>query len=46
MENRKLLSIRTDLVPYLVSRQGQSNSYLLENVPGLAHRKRPLQVRF
>lgn len=43
MANKKLTSLRSDVVPYLVARQGQSNSYLRENVPGLAHRRRPLQ---
>lgn len=46
MANKKLTSIRTDVIPHLVLRQGQSNSYLLENVAGLTHRKRPLQVFF
>jgi hypothetical protein len=43
MANKKLTSLRSDVVPYLVARQGQSNSYLRANVPGLAHRRRPLQ---
>jgi hypothetical protein len=43
MANKKLTSLRSDVVPYLVARQGQPNSYLRENVPGLAHRRRPLQ---
>lgn len=44
MTNKKLTSLRSDVIPYLVVRQGQSNSFLRNHVPGLAHRRRPLQA--
>lgn len=43
-ENSKISSIRTDLVPYLVNRQFQTTEYLLELIPALEHRNRPLKA--
>lgn len=42
--NKKISSIRMDLVPYLVKRQCQSSQYLMQTFPSLMHRKRPLQT--
>lgn len=40
----KMSSLRSDLVPYLVKRQFQPSAYLLEAMPALNHRKRPLKA--
>mmetsp|Transcript_11886 Transcript_11886/g.17969 ORF Transcript_11886/g.17969 Transcript_11886/m.17969 type:complete len:485 (-) Transcript_11886:169-1623(-) len=40
--NKKLSTFRSDLIPYLVARQGQPASTLFDSLPGLRHRKRPL----
>jgi len=42
-ENARISSIRTDLVPYLINRQFQPTDYLLEIIPALQHRNRPLK---
>lgn len=44
MRSPRLTSLRTDVIPYLVARQFQPERYLLEHVPGLEHRRRPLAV--
>ena len=44
MENTRISSIRTDLVPYLINRQFQTTEYLLELIPALQHRNRPLKA--
>ena len=41
--NRKLSSIRTDLVPYLVQRQFQSKEYLMRMIPSLKKKNKPLK---
>lgn len=43
-DNARISSIRTDLVPYLINRQFQSTEYLLELIPALEHRNRPLKA--
>lgn len=43
-ENARISSIRTDLVPYLINRQFQPTEYLLEIIPALEHRNRPLKA--
>lgn len=40
--NNSMSSIRTDLIPYFIKRQFQPASYLLEKIPALQHRFRPL----
>ena len=40
--NRKLSSIRTDLIPYLVQRQFQSKEYLMKMMPSLQKKNKPL----
>ena len=42
MKNKRISSIRTDLVPFIVKRQFQNISYLENNVAGIQHRRRPL----
>ena len=44
MSNHKITSIRTDLVPYLINRQHQPVEYLMEHMPALQHRNRPLRA--
>lgn len=41
--NRKMSSIRTDLIPYLVERQFQSREYLMRMMPSLQKKNKPLQ---
>jgi hypothetical protein len=41
--NRKISSIRTDLIPYLVDRQFQSKEYLMRMMPSLQKKNKPLQ---
>lgn len=43
-DNARISSIRTDLVPYLINRQFQATEYLLELIPALEHRNRPLKA--
>ena len=40
--NKRMSSIRADLVPYLVQRQFQPENLLLKSIPALEHRRRPL----
>jgi hypothetical protein len=42
-ENTRISNVRTELVPYMIQRQFQPASYLLKNMPALAHRTRPLK---
>ena len=42
MECRRISSIRSDLIPFLIKRQFQPDVELLATVPGLRHRNRPL----
>ncbi len=44
MNSKRLTSIRTDLVPYLVSLQFQPEATLRRDVPGLEQRYRPLNA--
>jgi ADP-glucose pyrophosphorylase len=40
--NRRISSIKSDLLPYLINRQFQSKEYLYSKIPALEFRKRPL----
>eukprot|EP01038_Epipyxis_sp_PR26KG_P017546 gene17546-24348_t len=40
----KFSSIRSDLIPYLINRQFQNASYLLNTIPALEHRNRPMNA--
>ena len=44
LSNEKLLTIRSDLIPFLIKRQFQSKAYFLENLPILFTRTRNLYV--
>lgn len=39
---KRLISIKNDLIPYLINRQFQDKEYLFEKIPALRFRKRPL----
>jgi hypothetical protein len=43
-KNSKITSIRTDLLPYLINRQHQPAERLLDLIPALEHRHRPLKA--
>lgn len=43
-DNSRISSIRTDLLPYLINRQHQPASRLLDLIPALEHRHRPLKA--
>jgi len=42
VENKRISSLKNELIPYLVKRQYQPESYLYETFPPMIHRKRPL----
>lgn len=41
--NKRISSIKSDLLPFLIDRQFQPRDYLLSTIPALEHRKRPLK---
>jgi hypothetical protein len=40
--NKRISSLKSDLLPYLIQRQFQSFDYLKEKIPAIEFRKRPL----
>jgi hypothetical protein len=42
--NKRISSLKSDLIPYLIKRQFQPYDYLLSVIPALEHRSRPLKT--
>ena len=43
IDNKKITSIKSDLLPYLIQRQFLPSQYIMKLLPSLQHRHRPLQ---